>query len=95
MNRHVTNRLALMLVSCSALVLLGLQAMAQEDDVVPKSEVNTVYPGKPYSPYADRAFPGMVLFGDTHSHTSVSADAAGGGTNWARATPIASRAGSR
>ena len=54
--------------------------MAQEDDAVPKSEVSTIYPGRPYSPYADRAFPTMVLFGDTHSHTNVSADAAGGGT---------------
>ena len=36
--------------------------------------------GRPYSPYADRAFPTNVYFGDTHVHTSVSADAGGGGT---------------
>jgi hypothetical protein len=36
--------------------------------------------GRPYSPYADRAFPTEVYFGDTHSHTSLSADAGGGGT---------------
>jgi hypothetical protein len=26
--------------------------------------------GRPYSPYADRAFPTEVYFGDTHVHTS-------------------------
>ena len=36
--------------------------------------------GRPYSPYADRAFPTQVYFGDTHVHTGLSADAGGGGT---------------
>jgi len=36
--------------------------------------------GRPYSPYADRAFPANVYFGDTHVHTGLSADAGGGGT---------------
>jgi hypothetical protein len=35
--------------------------------------------GRPYSPYADRAFPTDVYFGDTHVHTALSADAGGGG----------------
>jgi hypothetical protein len=37
-------------------------------------------PARPYSPYADRAFPTEVYFGDTHVHTALSADAGGGGT---------------
>jgi hypothetical protein len=37
-------------------------------------------PGRPFSPYADRAFPTDVYFGDTHVHTALSADAGGGGT---------------
>ncbi len=37
-------------------------------------------PGRPYSPYADRAFPTEVYFGDTHVHTALSADAGGSGT---------------
>lgn len=36
--------------------------------------------GRPYSPYADRGYPTEVYFGDTHVHTSISADAGGGGT---------------
>jgi uncharacterized protein DUF3604 len=36
--------------------------------------------GRPYSPYADRAYPTDVYFGDTHVHTGLSADAGGGGT---------------
>ena len=39
-----------------------------------------IYKGRPYSPYVDRAYPTDVYFGDTHSHTSISADAGGGGT---------------
>ncbi|MFD0980029.1 DUF3604 domain-containing protein [Tropicimonas aquimaris] len=39
-----------------------------------------VLPGRPYSPYADRAFPTRPFFGDTHVHTALSADAGGGGT---------------
>ena len=36
--------------------------------------------GRPYSPYADHAFPTNVYFGDTHVHTGLSADAGGSGT---------------
>ncbi|GAB5449815.1 MAG: DUF3604 domain-containing protein [Halioglobus sp.] len=33
-----------------------------------------------YSPYADREFPTELLFGETHVHSALSADAGGGGT---------------
>ena len=36
--------------------------------------------GRPYSPYAERAFPTDVFFGDTHVHTGLSGDAGGAGT---------------
>ena len=42
--------------------------------------VASAFEGRPYSPYADRGFPTDVYFGDTHVHTRISADAAGGGT---------------
>jgi hypothetical protein len=37
-------------------------------------------PKSAYSPNADRNFPTMALFGDTHVHSALSADAGGGGT---------------
>jgi hypothetical protein len=36
--------------------------------------------GADYSPYADREFPTQLLFGETHVHSALSADAGGGGT---------------
>jgi hypothetical protein len=39
-----------------------------------------IFEGRPYSPYADRAYPTNVYFGDTHVHTGLSADAGGSGT---------------
>ncbi len=39
-----------------------------------------VLKGRPYSPYADQAFPTDVYFGDTHVHTGLSPDAGGSGT---------------
>ena len=35
---------------------------------------------KTYSPYADRAYPTKLLFGEQHIHSALSADAGGGGT---------------
>ena len=73
------------LAPCVAMVLLsGAAARAQESDAVTSDDAKAIYKGRPYSPYADRDFPTMVLFGDTHSHTALSADAAAGGT---RLTP--------
>ncbi|MCK5356732.1 MAG: DUF3604 domain-containing protein, partial [Methyloprofundus sp.] len=40
----------------------------------------SLFKGKAYSPYANRAFPAKVLFGDVHVHTGLSGDAGGGGT---------------
>ena len=34
-----------------------------------------LYPGKAYSPYAQRSFPSQVYWGETHVHTGVSLDA--------------------
>ncbi len=40
-----------------------------------KESLNGLYPGKTYSPYAQRSFPDKVLWGDTHLHTALSLDA--------------------
>lgn len=43
---------------------------------VPSDEsLSGMYPGKAYSPYAQRSFPDKVFWGDTHLHTGLSMDA--------------------
>jgi hypothetical protein len=37
--------------------------------------IKSLYPGKAYSPYAQRSFPSRVYWGETHVHTGVSLDA--------------------
>ena len=62
---------------CAALTALGLvlhaqPAVAQGEIVVTEEDMAQ----KPvYSPYANRAYPDQVLFGDTHFHTNLSPDA--------------------
>ena len=41
----------------------------------PDELVKSLYPGKGYSPYAQRDFPSNVYWGETHVHTALSLDA--------------------
>jgi hypothetical protein len=41
----------------------------------PESMTPSLYPGKGYSPYAQRDFPSNVYWGETHLHTGLSLDA--------------------
>ena len=41
----------------------------------PDALVKSLYPGKGYSPYAQRDFPSHVYWGETHLHTGLSLDA--------------------
>jgi len=57
----------------AAPLLLAGTALAQ---FVPSEEsLSDLYPGKAYSPYAQRSFPSRVFWGDTHLHTGLSMDA--------------------
>jgi hypothetical protein len=57
------------------LFLPGL-ALAQHDAGVPQLEnIESLYPGKAYSPWAERSFPSQVYWGETHLHTGLSLDA--------------------
>ena len=61
-----------------ALVALAttVQLAVAQDIGKPDAEVlKGLYPGKTYSPYAQRAFPTRVYWGDTHLHTALSPDA--------------------
>ena len=59
-----------------ALALLGTAANAEQIGIAVSPEsFSKNYPGKAYSPYAQRGFPSRPLWGDTHLHTGLSVDA--------------------
>jgi hypothetical protein len=62
--------LALFLTQSSLASDLGLAGT-----ITPDSLVKGLYPGKGYSPYANRDFPTSVYWGETHLHTGLSLDA--------------------
>jgi hypothetical protein len=62
--------------TCLILFLVPGLALAQHDAGTPQmEEVESLYPGKAYSPWAQRAFPSRVYWGETHLHTGLSLDA--------------------
>lgn len=61
-----------------ACVSVASTPLAQEFDVN-EDQLQDVYPGEAYSPYAGRNFPEHPLWGDTHLHTGQSMDAGGFG----------------
>jgi len=72
MNERLSNRLTVLLMCLSIPVF----ASAQHDAGVPSIEVlSELYPGKAYSPWAERSFPSKVFWGETHLHTGLSLDA--------------------
>ncbi len=71
--RNMTRRMMGGISVCALSLVLAGQAGAQ---FVPSQEsLSGLYPGKAYSPYAQRSFPDKVLWGDTHLHTGLSMDA--------------------
>jgi len=60
-------------------VLMSTAALAQtltiETDAGTMEQKDASYNAPDYSPFVDRNLPGRVLWGDTHLHTSYSADA--------------------
>ena len=60
-----------------SLAILPVAGMAMASDIgTPSVEVlKGLYPGKAYSPYAQRSFPSNVYWGETHLHTGLSLDA--------------------
>jgi len=60
---------------CLAVLLLSPAAIVSAQFTPSKDSLSDLYPGKAYSPYADRSFPDRVFWGDTHLHTGLSMDA--------------------
>jgi hypothetical protein len=74
-------RLKKLSLYCPVIALQALMlAPATAQYATDPAATQQVMKGRPYSPYADRAFPTDVYFGDTHVHTGLSADAGGSGT---------------
>ena len=63
-------------VVCALMMVLFLRgALAQDHGAPSPEQMNKIYPGKTYSPYAKRNFPSRVFWGDSHLHTGLSLDA--------------------
>ena len=58
-----------------AILLVGAMTTASAQFTPAKDSLSDLYPGKAYSPYAQRNFPDRILWGDTHLHTGLSMDA--------------------
>jgi hypothetical protein len=72
-------KIGLTAATLTALVTLSASALGQEYQAQ-EGQLDALYPeGKPYSPYANRDFPGRPLWGDSHLHTALSMDAGGFG----------------
>ena len=72
-NPRFYSRLSLNILSVIVLVASATTTLAQ---ITPaKESLSGLYPGKAYSPYAQRSFPDRVFWGDTHLHTGLSMDA--------------------
>ena len=65
------------LVTAASILTLAiaLSVSAQDAGTPSAAELSNMYPGKAYSPYAQRHFPDKVFWGDTHLHTGLSMDA--------------------
>ncbi|MHC4146109.1 MAG: DUF3604 domain-containing protein [Planctomycetota bacterium] len=57
------------------LIALALPALASDIGSPSPEVLKGLYPGKAYSPYAQRSFPSKVYWGETHLHTGLSLDA--------------------
>ncbi|WOJ92746.1 DUF3604 domain-containing protein [Congregibacter variabilis] len=74
MNKN-KNSLFLIGVFTGLLVAQAPVSAQHDGGTVPPGKVSELYPGKVYSPYANRAFPSQVYWGETHLHTGLSLDA--------------------
>jgi hypothetical protein len=58
-----------------AVIVVGFATTGFAQITPSKESLSDLYPGKAYSPYAQRSFPDRVFWGDTHLHTGFSVDA--------------------
>ena len=63
------------LISLFILLLTAIPVSASDTGTADIKVLEGVYPGRTYSPYAQRSFPSQVFWGETHLHTGLSVDA--------------------
>ena len=68
-------KLKCMCAVLSPMMLISIVAQAQDIGSPDPETLNGLYPGKAYSPYAQRSFPDQIYWGETHLHTGLSLDA--------------------
>jgi hypothetical protein len=67
--------LKVLILSLVILTLPGVSMAMDFGDASSVEDIKGLYPGKTYSPYAQRSFPSRVYWGETHLHTGFSLDA--------------------
>ena len=72
---NIRNDLLKVLFLSATLLPLPVAAMASDMGTPDPEVIKGLYPGKAYSPYAQRTFPSQIFWGETHLHTGVSLDA--------------------
>jgi len=76
MRRSCTRFLSIVTFITVLVAASAPRILAQDTGSATTESLEKSFPAKrPYSPYADRAFPTRVFFGDTHLHTAFSMDA--------------------
>ena len=58
-----------------SIVVWPVAGIASDAGTPRPEQLESLYPGKAYSPYAQRYFPSQVYWGETHLHTGLSLDA--------------------
>jgi len=75
MKSIVLKKTGLLLAICFSMSFASQASASDIGTATPDKLVKGPYPGKGYSPYAQRDFPSNVYWGDTHLHTGLSLDA--------------------
>lgn len=72
---HFGRRYIVLVSLATTIGLPSLLAQSQDIGTPDPNLLTRIYPGKAYSPYAERSFPNHVYWGETHLHTGLSLDA--------------------
>ena len=73
--RHEYDSIFTIVIAGLSLLVTPMHVSAQDAGKPQLENIESVYPGKAYSPYAKRSFPSNVYWGETHVHTGLSLDA--------------------